>query len=111
MFDRTPSAQIPVLGRAEDCLIVAYFLNRDCDQALRRPIKWIRQNPTKPVKLLLEPLLEPHFSRFSFASRPNRSAHHALAFVRSAIRAGKSWAVTADIPIFVDILWSRTHLR
>lgn len=47
--------------------------------------------------LSLEPIFEPVFSHFSFAFRPNRSAHHALAVVRSMIATGKTWVVTADI--------------
>lgn len=46
---------------------------------------------------LLEPVFEPRFSSHSFAYRPGRSAHHALALARSAIRLGNCWAVTADI--------------
>lgn len=46
---------------------------------------------------LLEPLFEPHFSRFSFAFRPRRSAHHALAMARSLIATGRPWIVAADI--------------
>ena len=51
---------------------------------------------------LLEPIFEPRFSHFSFAYRPNRSAHHALAWARSLIRTGKAWAVTADIQSCFD---------
>ncbi len=46
---------------------------------------------------LLEPLFETRFSNASFAYRPGRSAHHAVAVVRAAIATGKHWAVTADI--------------
>jgi group II intron reverse transcriptase/maturase/CRISPR-associated endonuclease Cas1 len=46
---------------------------------------------------LLEPIFEPRFSHFSFAYRPHRNAHHALAFARGMIRSGKVWAVIADI--------------
>jgi CRISPR-associated protein Cas1 len=47
--------------------------------------------------LLLEPIFEPVFSRYSFAFRPRKSAHQALAIARSIINTGKSWAVIADI--------------
>jgi group II intron reverse transcriptase/maturase/CRISPR-associated endonuclease Cas1 len=47
--------------------------------------------------LLLEPLFEPDFSHYSFAFRPRRSAHQALAIVTSRIAAGRLWAVIADI--------------
>jgi len=46
---------------------------------------------------LIEPLFEPRFSAGSFAFRPGRGAHHAVAMARSAIRSGKHWAVVADI--------------
>ncbi len=53
---------------------------------------------------LLEPLLEPQFSPFSFAYRPNRSAHDALATARGLIGTGLGWAVTADIHHCFDSL-------
>jgi group II intron reverse transcriptase/maturase/CRISPR-associated endonuclease Cas1 len=46
---------------------------------------------------LLEPIFDPTFSRFSFAFRPRRSAHHALALARSYVSTGRTWAVIADI--------------
>lgn len=46
---------------------------------------------------LLEPRLEPTFSRFSYAFRPHRSAHHAIEYVRSVLRAGRVWVVESDI--------------
>ncbi len=46
---------------------------------------------------LLEPLFEARFSPASFAYRPGRGAHHAVALARAAISAGKHYAVTADI--------------
>ena len=46
---------------------------------------------------LIEPLFDARFTGASFAYRPRRSAHHAVALARSAIRSGKQWAVTADI--------------
>jgi len=46
---------------------------------------------------LIEPLFETRFSAASFAYRPGRSAHHAVAMARTAIATGKHWAVTADI--------------
>jgi len=47
--------------------------------------------------ILLEPIFEPTFSHFSFAFRPHRNAHQALAVARSLIAAGHTWVVTADI--------------
>lgn len=46
---------------------------------------------------LIEPLFDARFSAASFAYRPGRGAHHALALARDAIRSGKQWAVVADI--------------
>ena len=46
---------------------------------------------------LIEPLFDARFSPASFAYRPGRSAHHAVALARAAIRSGKQWAVIADI--------------
>jgi group II intron reverse transcriptase/maturase/CRISPR-associated endonuclease Cas1 len=47
--------------------------------------------------LLLDPIFDPTFSHFSFAFRPRRSAHQAIAVARGMIAAGHAWAVTADI--------------
>ena len=46
---------------------------------------------------LIEPLFDTRFSPRSFAYRPGRSAHHAVALARAMIHSGKHWAVTADI--------------
>jgi len=46
---------------------------------------------------LIEPLFETGFSPSSFAYRPGRNAHHAVAVIRAEIRSGKQWVVTADI--------------
>lgn len=46
---------------------------------------------------LIEALFDARFSPASFAYRPGRGAHHAVALARSGIRAGKHWVVTADI--------------
>lgn len=53
---------------------------------------------------LLEPLLEPQFSPFSFGYRPNRNAHDALATARGLIGTGLVWAVIADIHHCFDSL-------
>jgi len=47
--------------------------------------------------LLLQPVYEQVFSRFSFAFRPGRNAHQALELVRHMIAKGAQWAVIADI--------------
>ena len=46
---------------------------------------------------LVEPLFDSRFSSASFAYRPGRGAHHAVAVARSMLRLGKHWVVTADI--------------
>lgn len=46
---------------------------------------------------LLEPIFEAGFSSHSFAFRPRRNAHQAIAFVKCRIAEGFKWAVTADI--------------
>lgn len=46
---------------------------------------------------VIEPFLDVRFSPTSFAYRAGRSAHHALAIARAAIRGGRPFAVTADI--------------
>lgn len=53
---------------------------------------------------LLEEVLEPQFSGRSFAYRPNRNAHDALATARGLIASGLSWAVIADIQRCLDPL-------
>jgi group II intron reverse transcriptase/maturase/CRISPR-associated endonuclease Cas1 len=60
---------------------------------------------------LIEPLFDVRFSPMSFAYRPGRSTHHAVAMVRSAIRAGKQWAVTADIRKCFDSIDHEIVLR
>lgn len=73
---------------------------------------------------LVEPLFDARMSPRSFAYRPGRSAHHALALARSAIHAGKHWAVVADIKkcfdsidhdilmrLFGDVVSDRPMLR
>ncbi|MHB9013154.1 MAG: CRISPR-associated endonuclease Cas1 [Ignavibacteriaceae bacterium] len=47
--------------------------------------------------ILLEPFFEPYFSNYSFAYRPRRNAHQAIAVLRSRIKTGFEWAVIADI--------------
>ncbi len=66
----------------------------------RRPlgIACIRDRVVQTACLaLLEPIFEPTFSHASFAFRPRRSAHQAIALARTVIAGGKGWAVIADI--------------
>ncbi len=60
---------------------------------------------------LIEPLFDARFSAASFAYRPGRGAHHAVALARSAIRAGKHWAVIADIRKCFDSIDHEVLLR
>ena len=60
---------------------------------------------------LIEPLFECRFSPTSFAYRPGRGAHHAVALARSAIGAGKHFAVTADIKKCFDTIDHEILLR
>lgn len=60
---------------------------------------------------VLEPLFEPFFSHFSFAFRPRRNAHQALAVLRSIVESGRTWAVTADIKKCFDSLDHSVLLR
>ncbi len=47
--------------------------------------------------ILLEPFFEPYFSNYSFAYRPRRNAHQAIAILKSRIKTCFEWAVIADI--------------
>ncbi len=60
---------------------------------------------------LMEPLFDTRFSAASFAYRPGRGAHHAVAMARSAIRSGKHWAVVADIKKCFDTIDHEIVLR
>lgn len=59
----------------------------------------------------IEPLWEPVFSPFSFAFRPRRSAHDALALADKIIAQGLPWAVTADIRKCFDSVDHEVLLR
>ncbi len=75
----------------------AYILKPDGD---KRPlgIACVRDRVVQSAGLiLLEPIFEPTFSRYSFAFRPRRHAHQALEMVRGFIADGRSWVVIADI--------------
>ncbi|MGB4115325.1 MAG: CRISPR-associated endonuclease Cas1 [Polaromonas sp.] len=60
---------------------------------------------------MIEPLFDTKFSSASFAYRPGRGAHHAVAMARSAIRSGKQWAVIADIRKCFDSIDHEVLLR
>ena len=54
------------------------------------------------VAQTLAPLWEPHFSPHSYAYRPGRGAHDAVAAVQRALNAGGVWAADLDIERFFD---------
>jgi RNA-directed DNA polymerase len=55
------------------------------------------------VKMALEPLVEPHFDRDSYGSRPKKSAHEALTTARQRCWR-KDWVLDLDIQGFFDAL-------
>lgn len=55
------------------------------------------------VKKHLEPLLEPHFHRYSFAYRPNRNAFEAIEQAKQQCYQ-KAWVIDLDIEEFFDNL-------
>lgn len=61
--------------------------------------------------MLMEPLFETVFSRYSFAFRPHRRAYQALAMARSMIKTGHGWAVIADIKKCFDNIDHEVLLR
>ncbi|MCW5593715.1 MAG: group II intron reverse transcriptase/maturase [Burkholderiales bacterium] len=54
------------------------------------------------LRLLLEPIFEADFSRHSFGARPGRSAHDAIAEVRSGLIWKKHLVVDVDLKSFFD---------
>jgi RNA-directed DNA polymerase len=51
---------------------------------------------------VLQPLLDPGFSRYSFAYRPGRSAHGAVRQAQKFVVAGLVWTVRLDLEKFFD---------
>jgi len=54
------------------------------------------------LKLLLEPLFEPHFSPNSYGFRPGRNPHQAVQAAQSIINSGKPYVVDIDLEKFFD---------
>jgi len=54
------------------------------------------------LKLLLEPIFDPHFSPNSYGFRPGRSQHQAVAAARRIVNSGKSYVVDIDLSKFFD---------
>lgn len=51
---------------------------------------------------VLQPEWDRSFSHFSFGFRPNRSAHHAVAWSQHYVNDGYSWVVDMDLEKFFD---------
>ena len=54
------------------------------------------------VKLLLEPLFEPYFSRHSYGFRPGRSPHDAVQAAQNIVNSDKPYVVDIDLSKFFD---------
>jgi len=65
----------------------------------------------RAVVMVLEPIYEQSFHDFSYGFRPGRSAHQALAALRTAtIKMGGGWIVEVDIKKFFDTI-DHGHLQ
>lgn len=51
---------------------------------------------------VLQPILDPSFSRHSYGFRPGRSAHDAVEAARRFIQEGRHWVVDIDLEAFFD---------
>ena len=54
------------------------------------------------LKLLLEPIFEPHFSVHSYGFRPGRSQHQAVQAAQQIVNSGKPYVVDIDLSKFFD---------
>jgi RNA-directed DNA polymerase len=54
------------------------------------------------LKLLLEPIFEPHFSAHSYGFRPGRSQHQAVQAAQQIVNSGKPYVVDIDLSKFFD---------
>jgi group II intron reverse transcriptase/maturase len=54
------------------------------------------------LKLLLEPIFDPHFSPNSYGFRPGRSQHQALEAAQRMVNSGKPYVVDIDLSKFFD---------
>jgi RNA-directed DNA polymerase len=54
------------------------------------------------LKLLLEPVFEPHFSLHSYGFRPGRSQHQAVQAAQEIVNSGKPYVVDIDLSKFFD---------
>lgn len=51
---------------------------------------------------VLQPLIDPTFSEFSYGFRPGRSAHDAVSQMRDFVVEGRNWVVDIDLEKFFD---------
>jgi len=56
------------------------------------------------LKLLLEPIFDPHFSPHSYGFRPGRSQHQAVEAAQRIVNSGKPYVVDIDLSKFFDRL-------
>ena len=54
------------------------------------------------LKMLLEPVFDPHFSPNSYGFRPGRSQHQAVQAAQQIINSGKPYVVDIDLSKFFD---------
>lgn len=54
------------------------------------------------LKLLLEPIFDPHFSPHSYGFRPGRSQHQAVEAAQRIVNSGKPYGVDIDLSKFFD---------
>ncbi len=54
------------------------------------------------LKLLLEPIFDPHFSLHSYGFRPGRSQHQAVQAAQQIVNSGKAFVVDIDLSKFFD---------
>ena len=54
------------------------------------------------LRLILEPIFEADFSKYSYGARPGRSAHEAIAEVRTGLMYQKHLVVDVDLKSFFD---------
>lgn len=54
------------------------------------------------LKLLLEPIFDPHFSPHSYGFRPGRSQHQAVEAAQQIVNSGKPYVVDIDLSKFFD---------
>jgi RNA-directed DNA polymerase len=57
------------------------------------------------VRIILEPIFEADFSRHSFGARPGRSAHDAIAEVRTGLMYKKQLVLDVDLKGYFDNIW------